>query len=228
MDNLNLPAKRSEHSLFITKPAFSGVLTAGSVLGVIFTSYDLLFIALAILGILFFAAGNLINKSLVSTQSNLGHPDPLLIALKSEQHKIAQTKYMVKVSSFGEKAHQQTLVLEERWKQLKKVIESKFSPGELTYSRYMNASEESVHLILQNFSLLGETLKSMEMMNIEDPSKKAFVLELLNMNDSALTELGSLADNLVQLNAGGSTDSSMEHSINELKRLADQAKKYSK
>lgn len=228
LDNKNLPVKAKVNTPAVMKPSISLGLLAVSALGVIFTSFDLLFLITGVVGILLFIAGNLINKSLETTQ-NLAHPDPFSLAMKETGQALVQTKYMNNVSAMGECAHSQLRTLEERWKFLTTTLSKKFSPGEITYDRYLKAVEETTALILDNLKLLTATLKSMEMMK---PSDENFIKgktdseELMRLNDEALKELANLSQNLNLLNAGGSTTDNFEASLVEIRKLAERSKKY--
>lgn len=230
MDNKKFPVKTNQGALKVVRPAFSGVLIVIALLGVFLTSFDLLFIAVGVVGSLLFVAGNLVNKSLAISSDGVAGGDPLMTSLKQLQHQIAQTKYLSKVSDLGGRTHQQSLNLEEKWKFLNRLLQDKFVPDELTYSRYSNAVSEITHLILQNFKLLTQTLQSMETSISEEEflKQKTMCQELLLMNENGLNQMSQLGNNLSLVNAGGSTDASMDEALSQLKQLADQAKKYSK
>lgn len=228
MDNKNVPVKAKENTPVVMKPSISLGLLAVSALGVIFTSFDLLFLITGVVGILLFIAGNLISKSLETTQ-NLAHPDPFSLSIKETGQALVQTKYMNNVSAMGERAHAQLQTLEERWKFLTKTLNQKFSPGEITFDRYLKAVEDTTALILDNLKLLSVNLKSMEMMKTSDENftkGKTDSEELMRLNDEALKELANLSQNLNLLNAGGATSENFEASLVEIRKLAERSKKY--
>ncbi|HXH31546.1 MAG TPA: hypothetical protein VNJ01_12080 [Bacteriovoracaceae bacterium] len=199
-------------------------------LGVFLTSYDLVFIIIGAASVIMFVAGNLVNKSLSLTQKGFAHPDPLQTALKTQLHQIAQTKYLSKVSDLGQRGWDQGKALELRWGLLKASLGKKFQPTELAYSRYLSACGETVHQILENLGLLTTNLNSMEAMDPKQPEfekQRSLCQQLLSVNDRALTQLTELSGNVDLIGTAGSSDS-LEFSLEELKRLAEQAKKYSK
>lgn len=230
MDNKNLPVKAKENTPAVMKPSLSLGLLGVSALGVIFTSLDLIFFFTGVVGLILFIAGNLVNRSLATTQESLGHPDPFSLSMKETGQALVQTKYMKNVSAMGERAHLQLQTLTERWKFLTTTLAKKFSPGEITYDRYLRAIEETTALILDNLKLLAVNLKSMELMK---PSEENFTKgktdceELMRLNDEALNELANLSQNLNVLNAGGATTDNFEASLAEIRKLAERSKKYS-
>ena len=230
MDNKKLPTNSISGPVSVKKLSFSVMVVLISFLGVYLTAFDIPFIILGVLGVVMFIAGNLLNKSLSLTQNNLAHPDPFTVALRSLLHEISQTKYMVKVNVLGERAWTQAKTLESRWPLLQSALKKKFNPTELAYTRYMSAVRDTAELILGNLKLLTSTLNSMEVMDPKSPefeTQKASCLELLSMNDSALTQLMDVETNVNQIDTSSSKDS-LESNLEELKRLAAQAKKYSK
>lgn len=229
MDNKNLPVKAKENTPAVMRPSISLGLLGISALGVLLTPLDLLFFITGGLGILLFIAGNLVNKSMSATQDSLAHPDPFSLSMKETGQALVQTKYMEKVSREGERAHRQLQTLEERWKMLVSTLNKKFSPGEITYDRYLRAIEEITGLLLQNLKLLASNLRSMEIMGASDPQfavTKTDSEELMRLNDEALKELSNLSQNLSLVNAGGSTSDNFEASLEEIRKLADRSKKY--
>ena len=230
LDNKNLPVKAKENTPALMKPSLSLGLLGISALGIVLTSFDLLFLITGVVGILLFIAGNLVNKSLATTQESLAHPDPFTLSMKETGQALVQTKYMNNVSALGERAHTQLQTLSERWKFLTATLAKKFSPGEITYDRYLKAIEETTALVLDNLKLLSVNLRSMEMMKTTEENfvkGKSDSEELLRLNDEALNELANLSQNLNVLNAGGSTTDNFEASLAEIRKLAERSKKYS-
>ena len=204
-----------------------GILILGGLAGVIFTSLKVIFCLTMLLGIGLFLTRVLVKKSIEAT-SGLPGLDSFLEELKQQEHKVAQTKYLAKVGTLGEKAHAQAKALTDRYLLINKILDIKFNSGELAYSRYQNAVHAASESLSDNLKLITSTLSSIDVSSTPAEDQKQLVNQLLESNAETLRLLSDLSHSLDQINAGGSLDTSLENSMDELKRLTELAKKYSR
>ena len=259
MDNSRLPHKStsglpvapSKGPLALRPNALmigGALLVAGGVGGVVFPHFAVFSVLAAAVGAGCLIARQLVRRSLERT-NGLAAPgtDPFLALIKAEEHAVSQTKYIEGVGDLGERAHAQLKQLTERYASLLQILEQKFDPGEITFSRYLGAVQNMIGSLIENFKSLGSTLgslKSVDARDLEtraasDPSaaarlaqfkaQRAAALQLLEFNEKALAQLDGLAASLNAIKTtGAATQPALEDSLNELKLLAERAKQYSK
>lgn len=179
----------------------------------------------------------LVKKSLESVNETSFSDFPLTDTLKTHKHGLAQTKYLRNVSSLGERAHGQIQELADKYQLLNRLLRDKFSPTELSFERYSTAITDTTLRLLENFRHLQQKLNFMDTVDLKLASderqtklneSEAEVEEIFSFNESALKQMDELASSLNLVNSGGSLNSSLEYSLEELKRLTEQAKKYSR
>jgi len=223
----NLPVQTSGTQISLAPRMVPGILIFGGMAGVFFTPFDIICSLLIFVGIGLFATRALVKKSVEATQGLSGQ-DPFLAELKSLEHKVAQTKYLSKVSALGEKASAQARELKEQYSLINSTLDKKFGPGELAYSRYQTAVSSAAQSLCDNLKLITATLTSMDLSAAQSEDQKQLVIQLLSDNTETLRLFSELTFSLNQINAGGTLDASLEHSMSELKRLTEQAKKYTR
>lgn len=227
MTDKNLPAQTTGTQMTLAPKMVPAILMFGGLAGVFFTPFDIIFSLLIVLGFGLFVARALVKKLVEATQG-LSEQDPFLAELKTLEHKVAQTKYLNKVSALGEKAHAQARELKERYVLINGTLEKKFQPGELAYSRYQTAVASAAQSLSDNLKLITANLTSIDLASTPSEEQSKLVDELLSDNKETLRLFSELSFSLNQINAGGTLDASLEHSMSELKRLTEQAKKYSR
>ena len=227
MDDKNLPIQAKSAQISIAPKIVPAILVFGGLAGVFLTPFDLIFTLLIVSGIGLFITRALVRKSVEATAGSV-QEDQFLHDLKQLEHTMAQTKYLTKMSSWGQKAFEQTKELHERCKLIDVSLNKKFSPSELAFSRYQNAVSASTQSLSANLKLIASTLTSMDVAATQSEDQMNLVKQLLSDNAETLKLLSELSHSLNQINAGGTLDDSLEHSMAELKRLTEQAKKYSR
>jgi hypothetical protein len=227
LDDKNLPVQAKSTQISIAPKVVPGILVFGGLAGVLLTPYDLIFALVIISGISLFITRALVRKSVEATSGSM-QENPFMHELKLLEHTLAQTKYLTKMSSWGEKAFNQAKELHERCKLIDVSLNKKFSPSELAFSRYQNAVSAATQSLSANLKLIASTLTSMDVAATQSEDQINLVKQLLSDNAETLKLLSELSHSLNQINAGGTLDASLEHSMTELKRLTEQAKKYSR
>ena len=223
----NLPTKRDNTSITIAPKLIAPILMGASVIGIFLFNYDLIFALIFILGLVVFITRALVAKSIDATQSNKKE-DTILRKLKEQEQRILQAKYLAKYSSLGEKAHSQSKELTDHYSKIISAINEKFNPSELAFARYESALTETTVSLMANLKMINTTIHAMEIASLPDPAQADLIKLLMDNNEQSLKLVGSLLHSLNQINAGGSLDASLENSLDELKRLTEQTKKYSR
>jgi hypothetical protein len=222
----NLPTQRINTSITLAK-LIAPIVMVGSAAAILLFNLDLLFGMTFLIGLGIFVTRALVRKSVEATQLTIKE-DSILRGLKELEQKILQAKYLTKHSSFGEKAYNQTKELTEHYSKIINVINQKFNPSELAYARYESALMETTVSLSDNLKMINSTIHSMEISSQPDQAQADLVKLITQNNDESIKLLGNLLHSLNQINAGGSMDTSLENSLDELKRLTEQTKKYSR
>jgi hypothetical protein len=227
LDDKNLPIQAKSTQISIAPKVVPGVLVFGGLAGVFLTPFDLIFALVIVSGIGLFITRALVKKSIEATAGSI-QENPFLHDLKQLEHTLAQTKYLTKMSSWGQKAFDQSQELHERCNLIDVSLNKKFSSSELAFSRYQNAVSAATQSISDNLKLIASTLTSMDVAATQTEDQINLVKQLLNDNAETLKLLSDLSHSLNQINPGGTLDASLDDSMVELKRLTEQAKKYSR
>jgi len=155
--------------------------------------------------------------------------------LKELKRYISKTQYLENVGNLGEKAANQLSQICERYDSFQKILPLKFSPNEITYSRYHTAVKQTFLSILDNLNLAATTLNHINSLDIQSIEERKLLREqqvqklneLFSLNDKAITEFDRLSTALSEIQTRkGESSTGLEASIAELTELANRAKKY--
>jgi hypothetical protein len=203
------------------------LLTAGAV-GVLWAGFSLI-PALALgLGTLVFLVSRLLRPATPVLDADSG--------LKPLKRFISKAQYLENVGDLGEKTASQLDEISDRFNTFQKLLLLKFSPEEITYSRYFGSAHQTYLSVLDN---LNEVATSLVVINAMAPSRVEereslrekqieSVKELLALNDRAITEFDRVSTALSDVKtARGYADTDLDAAMQQLAQLAERAKKYS-
>jgi hypothetical protein len=163
----------------------------------------------------------LAQKSLEITAGSASAEDGRLRELSK---RLAQLTYQASTQKQAERAVTQLDALKARWKSLGLILGEKFNPTEVTYDRYFSTASSVRLAILKNLETIGQILVGMG--ETSNSPVTARVEEILGFNAAALQELESVAVALAQVQTSREGLVPMEHLLEDLRSLAERAKKY--
>jgi hypothetical protein len=215
---------------------FSGLVVTGSAVGVFFLAhYIIASVLLVVLGVGFFGASQLVKKSLALTSSsqNLLLGDSPLHQLDEIRKQVSKCKFLEKVEREGTALSDQGVQLVQQYKNLQSALDSKFEPGELTYSRYSEGIFNSCMAIAENMLHAKSLLENLNVMNQSGSQdlwnqQKAQAVKIIESNSAALTELAALFNSVNDIVTKEKYRDQLENSMQQIRDLAERAKQYSK
>lgn len=172
-------------------------------------------------------------------------------SFKELKRYIGKTRYLENVQETGEGIAEQLKQVLERYKRYQELLEQKFNPSEITFSRYLSVAQETFLALMDNLhkaATLANNLSSMDYSYLENMRDKAtsideytlsqrkahydrqlfLVRELLAFNEKAITEIDKVSVALAEVKTRrGLSDTSLESAMADLTKLAHRAKKYS-
>ncbi len=231
----------------------AGLTTACAAVADYFLSQHIfLSLFLAMLGIVFFIARQLVRNSIALTShAKSERPDSPVARLEEIRKQTSKCKFLENVEQAGTEAAEQATQLIQQYKNLQTVLAQKFEPGELTRARYSDGIIFSCLAIGENL-LLAKSL--LENMNVTKPKGTAAafqnsaaetnvtlsrsqdlwaqqekqVTDILSSNAAALSGLATLFGSLNQMTTKEKYRDELEHSMQQIRVLAERAKQYSK
>lgn len=234
--SIDLKSKIALKSNVRTRFLFStlSLSAAGAAFGLyFFTQYTIASVVIAFFAFGIFAAKRLVQKSiqltaptnpreLTSTLSQLGH-------IKQQ---VRKCKFLDFFEAEGTQAAMQADLLVQHYKGLKNILSEKFEPSEITFSRYLGVIEASCLSIGENLlqakNLLENLCLSSRGKSTPIPEPTQELHRLLQSTDEALQGLANLYRSLNEMNTQEKYRDQLEHSMEQVKILADRAKIYSK
>lgn len=209
-----------------------GVVACTAAAGVFFlTHFTFVAWILALVGAGFLISRQLVRKSLELTAAPAHQTLTSSVAQLAEmQRQVSKTKFLEYVEKEGEKAAQQAEQLVEQHKNLLRLLQQKFEPGEITHARYADAVESACFSIGEN---LMHAKRILENLSLTKPSKtnagwNAGLLEVLKTNDEALAALTTLYSEINVITTKEKHRDQLEQTMQQVKELAARAKQYSK
>jgi hypothetical protein len=199
----------------------------------------LISLGLFFLGILFFGANALVKKSLhLSSQAQLNQsPSSVSSRLELVKQQMIKTKYYEHLESEGTALVNQAEVLLHQYKTLIQLLEQKFNPGELTYSRYkesidntcMSISEFLLHLknCLDQLNLGQKTKATSESTSTNWESQRQEFLLAINKSNDSIAQLTHLFQSLNSVITQEQHRGELDNYLLQLNELSDRAKLYS-
>ncbi|MCC6138661.1 MAG: hypothetical protein IT287_08505 [Bdellovibrionaceae bacterium] len=215
-------------------------LLAGGVIGITgalavyaITQYAIFSVILAFSGVLFLGARQLVRKSLQLTEINSQLP------LTSTENKledirkhVSKCKFLTTVEAEGTQVARQAEQLLHQYKALRKVLEQKFDPSELTFARYIDSINDACLSVGENLAHSKSILEHLELTAVQKTPQweiqKQQVQGLLKTTDEALVQLVQLFNSLNEITTKEKNRNQLEESMLQIKELADRAKNYSK
>jgi hypothetical protein len=166
-------------------------------------------------------------------------PYPIGADIKKQ---INKTRYLVNIKKTGEQVGDLYDQLTSEFQQTRKFLDSRFSPSEITYGRYLKSAEEALLATVQYLhesSVLLESLdrisdKEVETQAIAQPDILPLRKKQFEQVGQQITESQKALQILRELNAGLAalsptallTETSLDQSIEQLKILAERTHKY--
>jgi hypothetical protein len=215
-----------------------GAVTIGVAAGMYLLTYSIMLtVGLAMVGVVLLGARQLIKNSLALTSPQAFETSDLpLDRLEDIRKQVSQCKFLEKVELEGSTVADQATQLVQQYKNLKSILNQKFEPTELTYSRYESGVIASCLAIGENLLHVKSMLENLNVMNPNATtgaqtlwkSQKEQVTKILDANASALVELGTLFHSLNQILTKEKHRDQFEQSMEQIRQLAERAKQYSK
>lgn len=175
---------------------------------------------------------SLVRKSLaLTTQSNNPMLASLEIQLEEICRKISKCKYLVNVEKEGTRLSLQAEQLLAQYKGLKTILSSKLDPQEITYSRYLESIHAACFAIAES---LIDSKNVLENLDSQTQKNEQWKLELQTLNtrldshQQALDGLAKLYQSINDINTTELNNEKITSTMEEVKKLADRAKLYSK
>jgi len=161
------------------RPAVSAagvILLVGGVGSLVFSGIGFL----SALAIVFGVLTLLINGLLKRSQAPLDAFDQIESSqeqkIKELKRYVSKSQYLENVGGLGEKAADQLTQINERFKKFQDLLLLKFNPGEITFSRYHSAAEQTFLSILDNLNFVATSLNNINAIDpkyIDDRLKEA-------------------------------------------------------
>lgn len=198
----------------------------------VLSPYGLLGGALAAAGAALFMSNRMINKSLALTAPK---QQALLQStrqrLEDIRRQLSKCKFLEKIEAEGTKAAALAEQLLEQDAQLRRLLEQKFEPGEITHGRYLGAVDSAALGIGENLLRVKADLESLNATAAATPEwqqKRASAGQHLSEIEGGLKELTGLFDSLSKIITKETHRDQLEQSLEQVKLLAERAQKYSK
>lgn len=215
-------------------------LLAGGVIGLTgslvvyaITQYAILAVFLALAGVLFFGARQLVNKSLqltaIDSQLPLTSTQNRLEDIKKQ---VSKCKFLTAVEAEGAQAAAQAEQLLFQYKALSKILAQKFEPTEITFARYMDSINEACLSIGENLEHAKTSLEQLELTSNNKTSQwqghREQAQGLLKTTEQALAQLAPLFNSINEITTKEKNRNQLDEAMLQIKELADRAKQYSK
>lgn len=209
------------------------IATTGAVMLFLLTQYAILSALLGFAGLIFFAARQLVRKSLALTANNDQRQiGSINIQLEQIRMQVSKCKFLESVEAEGTQAARQADQLLHQYKILKTILSQKFETTEMTFSRYLGSIEVSCLSIGENLTHTKSMLENLSLTGKNQTDQwneqRSQVVSLLKSTDEALLGLASLFSSVNEVTTKEKHRDQLEQSMLEIKELADRAKIYSK
>ena len=209
------------------------IATTGAVMLFLLTQYAILSALLGFTGLIFFAARQLVRKSLALTansdQRQIGKINNQLEQIRMQ---LSKCKFLESVEADGTQAARQADQLFHQYKILKTILSQKFETTEMTFSRYLGSIEASCLSIGENLTHTKRMLENLSLTGKNQTDQwneqRSQVVSLLKSTDEALLGLANLFNSVNEITTKEKHRDQLEQSMLEIRELADRAKIYSK
>lgn len=117
--------------------------------------------------------------------------------LKELKRFISKTQYLENVGNLGERAADQLKQSSERFQKFEALLLLKFSPQELTYTRYHSAGGDAFLALLDSLNRVATTLYSLNAVDLKKLEERLKELNTISATERSRAELESLEERKV-------------------------------
>lgn len=188
---------------------------------------------LAIAGVIFLGSRQLIRKSLqLTANSDQLQLESVQGQLEQMKKQVSKCKFLENVEAEGTRAAGQADQLVQQYKSIKNILSQRFESSELTFARYLSGLEALCLSVGENLIHTKAILENLNLTNNKQSDQwkeqREQATKLLESTDQALVELAKLFSSINDITTKEKHRDQLDQSMQQIKKLADRAKIYSK
>lgn len=184
---------------------------------------------------MFVGAATLVSHQLVHRSLALSYKSPAQLGSTREQlsttrQQLSKCKFLEHVQDDGTHAANQADRLHEQYLSLRQILDQKFEPTEITYSRYLDGLTTAVLALSESLLQLKNSLENLNRMGpaAKNHAQLSKIREQAATVESGLQALTTLFESLNQVTTKETYLDRLDQTMANIKDLADRAQRYSK